>query len=646
MKTFEQFYSKFENYKFNEKKLKKAFDFAQNKMEGMYRFSGRPYIEHPLEVAESLLDFKPSEEMLIAALLHDVLKNPQVTLAEVEKNFGEKVTSIVKRLWDLRKVYLHYDSDLQIEKQIENLRNMFMVLAGDLEVVLVRLADRLHNMKTLDFVKPEKQRRIAFETMHIYAPIAARFGIYSFKNEFEDLSFKYLHPKEYEHITEQLDEYKQEREEHINYACNLVANLLKNEGIEATILGRMKSTYSIYSKMKRKNRNSLKEITDLFALRIILPDSSKNHLQALQLSMDCYKVLGLIHYAFVPVRNRFKDYIALPKPNGYRSLHTTVMGLSPLKKDIATEIQIRNQAMHREAEYGIAAHWQYVEMREGNFVNAANWVNKEFGKDFSVINSKKFTEESCFFRDSIYVLTPDGEALDLPTGSTPVDFAYNLKTDLGHRMCEAKVNGVLVAHNYELKNGDVVEIIVRQIESPSRNWLRFVKSVEARESITNWFGGGKKSKEYRIGLDVFNKELQKKNLPGLDEELGLISYYSRIGEGDSLRHREAILEAIGKGSLKAGEVLSEILEAKSKRNHRSLPLFKGDKKPNDLQILIGGEPNIAYRLAKCCNVGLNNEIIGYVTRGRGISIHCKSCSILKNMDPQRLLSASIKEKIN
>lgn len=638
MHSFDEFFLRIGNKDLNKERLSQAYVFASEAMVGITRFSGEPYFAHSLAVAEYLRDFGPSEEMLIAALLHDVMKNPEISLQHIQQFFGNKVTSLVGRLWDLRKIYLRYDSDLQIEKQIENLRNMFMVLAKDLDVVLIRLADRLHNMRTLKYVKKEKQRRIAYETMNIYAPIAARFGIYSFKSAFEDLSFRYLHDNEYRFIQEQLMAYRPERKEHIDFARKSVETLLKKEGINALVTGRKKSIYSIYAKMKRKNRSSLNDIQDLFALRVVVPDPVAEHLESLQNGTECYRVLGAIHFAFVPVRNRFKDYISLPKPNGYRSLHTTVMGLSPFKKNVSTEIQIRNEAMHREAEYGIAAHWQYAVRRSLN--KAVNWASDELGKGFCVLNKEtRGKHRFDFYRDSIYVLTPDGEALDLPAGATPVDFAYNLKTELGHSLFEVKVNGVLVAHNYELKNGDVVEIISRQLESPNLNWLQFVKSTAAREAITQWFGGKKPSNQLRIGKELFNRELARRSLPLLDQQLSLISFYSRI-VGDSLRHREAILESICRGDLKVPDVMDDILLSRSLRGHRGL-VDSGDMPETKFKILIDGEQNVSYRLAKCCRINAVSEIVGYVTRGRGISIHTQNCPILKNMNGERLLSAAI-----
>lgn len=647
--SFTAFYSRFAERGFDRERLARAYDFAQNALAGMRRFSGEQYFSHPVAVAELLADFSPTEKMILGALLHDVLKNPSLTLKDLEMHFGLEIAETVARLWELKKVYLH--SDLQFERQVDNLRKMFLALSGDPEVALIRLADRLHNMRTLDYVAEEKRRRIAFETMHIYAPIAARFGVYSFKNELEDLSFRYLLNKDFLFVQEQLAGYEHEREEHIAFAQAKVEELLAKEGIKALVTGRAKSVYSIYTKMKRKNRSLLKEINDLFALRIVVEDGKAedgdpNH-QMAQASAECYRVLGLIHFACVPVRDRFKDYIALPKPNGYRSLHTTVMGLSPFRQNLPTEVQIRNETMHCEAEYGIAAHWRYAENRKGDLAKAVHWARRETDKPLAILNRDSAEKGFDFYRDSIYVLTPAGEALDLPAGATPIDFAYNLKTELGHCLSEVRVNGAVVAYDHELRNGDVVEIITKGVESPNRNWLQFVKSVAAREALQAWFGAKKPSNHLRIGLEQCNAELARRSLSPLDENYRLISYYQRLA-GDSLSRREAILEAVGKGDLKAMEVVEAALTLSADRESRRIGDKTNKRKrktpvtgEGGLEIAIDGEKNISYRLARCCSVTAVTPIIGYVTRGRGISIHRQDCSILKNMDKTRLLPALV-----
>lgn len=644
---FTAFYSRFAERGFDRERLGRAYDFAQNALAGMHRFSGDHYFSHPVAVAHLLADFSPTEKMILGALLHDVLKNPRLGLADVASDFGSEVAETVGRLWELKKVYLH--SDLQFERQVDNLRKMFLALAGDPEVALIRLADRLHNMRTLDYVAEEKRRRIAFETMHIYAPIAARFGVYSFKNELEDLSFRYLLSKDFSFVQEQLAGYEREREEHISFARAKVEKLLAGEGIRAVVTGRAKSVYSIYAKMKRKNRSALKEIHDLFALRIVVAggkaESGDVNAPITQASAECYRVLGLIHFACVPVRDRFKDYIALPKPNGYRSLHTTVMGLSPFRHDLPTEVQIRNETMHREAEYGIAAHWHYAENRKGNLAKAVHWARRGTDKPLAILNRESVENGFDLYCDSIYVLTPAGEALDLPAGATPIDFAYNLKTELGHCLAEARVNGAVVAYDHELRNGDVVEIIAKGVEAPNRSWLQFVKSAAAREAIQDWFGSKKPSNHLRIGLEQCNAELARRSLPPLDPNYALIAYYQRLA-GDSLAQREAILEAVGKGDLKATEVVDAVLTLSADRESRRIGGKTGKKKKKttgggegEWEIVVGGEKNISYRIARCCSVTVGTAIVGYVTRGRGISIHCQDCSILKNMDKTRLLPA-------
>ncbi|MBI2453611.1 bifunctional (p)ppGpp synthetase/guanosine-3',5'-bis(diphosphate) 3'-pyrophosphohydrolase [Candidatus Peregrinibacteria bacterium] len=461
----------------NEDRVRRAYDFAEEAHKGQKRFSGDPYIEHPLEVAALLLDFHPDEDSLVAALLHDVAEDTARTLDDIEHVFGADVRALCCGLMKLSKVRSRID-----DPQADNLRKLFLAMAKDFRVILIKLCDRLHNMRTLNFVRPEKRIRIAQETFNIYSPIAARLGVYGIKSELEDLSFVHLQPEDYQNIQLQFNQTVRSRDRYIEAAKRIIRDTLAKEGIQASVDGRTKSIFSIYRKLKKKNKQSISEIFDVFAMRILLPDIFK---QGKEYTGHLYTALGVLHNHFTPLANRFKDYVAVPKVNGYRSLHTTVVGLGP--KD-----HIRTESMHHAAEFGIAAHWMYEETPDdvvkaprkrdlfrlmslesedqkdtgttAFLKNQQNWISDLRTMEAEVKSNQEFLEHlrGDLFQDRIFVLTPRGDVKDLPSGATPIDFAYAVHTEIGNRFIGAKVNGNVVPVDYELKSGEVVEILIRK----------------------------------------------------------------------------------------------------------------------------------------------------------------------------------------
>ena len=556
-------------------RLRKAYRFSKKAHSGQVRYSGAPYISHPLATMDILLSLKPDEDTLVAAMLHDVPEDTPVALVEIEEKFGKKVARLVADLGKLSVVRARSK-----EAEVDNLRKMFLTMAKDLRVVLIKLADRLHNMQTLKYVPAEKRYRIARETREIFAPIANRLGLHQIKNQLEDLCFLHLSPREYDHIMEQLEKQGKIREEYIDYAKKVIQKVLKREGIEGEVTGRLKHKYSIYSKMKTKGKNSVDEIFDVFAMRIILPDKYQ---QKKEIFDHCYQVLGLVHNQWTPIPRRFKDYIAMPKVNGYRSLHTTVLGLGVELRNQPTEIQIRTQSLHREAEFGIASHWWYSSTngfstslsrgqvqewlkapqdlkRAGSLKAQVEWLSALAQLQQEIENNSELVRnlKVDIFKDRIFVLTPMGEVKDFPVGATPVDFAYAIHTEIGHKCHMAKINGQIVPLNYKLKNGEVVEVVTQRNGSPSRFWLSFVKTSLACNKIKNWLNGLDREKNIKVGRDMINQQLLKLSKPLLGPNLSLLRSYG--GKRQTLQNREYVLENVGKGLLGVHAVLKKIFE--------------------------------------------------------------------------------------
>jgi GTP pyrophosphokinase len=629
--------------------IEKAYNVANDAHKGQTRKSGEPYIIHPLYVAIILADLELDKETIVAGLLHDVVEDTVMTIDEIKTEFGEDVALLVDGVTKLQMqmddANLDY-SAIKLEMQAENLRKMFLAMAKDIRVILIKLADRLHNMRTLKHMPPEKQQRIARETLDIYSPIAMRLGISKIKVELDDLSLKYLQPEIYYDLANQIAEKKSERENYIQEIVDEVSEHIRAAGIEAKIDGRVKHFFSIYKKMKNQGK-TLDQIYDLFAVRIIV-DSVK----------DCYACLGVIHEIYKPIPGRFKDYIAMPKENMYQSLHTTLIG----SKGQPFEIQIRTFEMHKAAEYGIAAHWKYKEASDGKRPEQGeeeklDWLKRilEWQKDMSDNNEfmNSLKSDLNLFSDNVYCFTPTGEVKNLPAGSTPVDFAYSIHSAVGNRMVGARVNGRLVTIDYEIKNGDRIEVITSQnSKGPSRDWLKIAKSAQAKNKINQWFKQELKEDNITKGKDLLMSFCKAKNI-----DTAIVTnpdYMQAIMDKYNFRDWDGILAAVGHGGLKEGQIVNKMVELYEKDHPRQLtdeeiiasvgehamkhPHTSGSKSG----IVVKGIEDVAVRFSKCCSPVPGDEIVGFVTRGRGISIHRNDCINILNLseiDRSRLIDA-------
>ena len=610
------------------------------------RRSGEPYIIHPLCVGIILADLEMDKETIAAALLHDVVEDTGMELSEVESEFGTEIANLVDGVTKLTQ--LNYDKD-KIEMQAENLRKMFLAMAKDIRVILIKLADRLHNLRTLQYQSHEKQLEKARETLDIYSPIADRLGISKLKIELDDLSLKYLHPDVYYDLAEKISLKKDEREEFISGIVNEVSQNMADADIKAQVVGRVKHFFSIYKKMVNQQK-TLDQIYDLFAVRILV-DNVK----------DCYAALGVIHELYKPIPGRFKDYIAMPKPNMYQSLHTTLIG----KKGTPFEVQIRTYEMHRIAEYGIAAHWKYKEVGSGQKASSAedekmSWLRQVLEWQRDTDDSKEFLRmvKSDFdlFTDEVYCFTPTGDVKHLPKGSTPIDFAYNIHSAVGNKMVGARVNGKLVPIDYEIHNGDQIEIITSQnSKGPSRDWLSVVKSTQAKNKINAWFKTERKEDNIIRGKEMLEKYCKQKSLSY--SELTKPEYVEGVLRRYALKDWNAALASVGHGGLKESQVVNKLLETKQKADRRNMtdadvinanlaenqditnPTVKKNQKGG---IVVKGIHDVAVRYAHCCNPVPGDEIVGFVTRGRGITIHRTDCVNMMNLpedERSRLIEA-------
>ena len=612
--------------------IEKAYRVADEAHKEQVRKSGEPYIIHPLGVAIVLADLELDKETIAAGLLHDVVEDTIMTDEEIKKEFGEDVALLVDGVTKLEKIPLTSDSDsndTKLEMQAENLRKMFLAMAKDIRVIMIKLADRLHNMRTLKHMPPEKQQRIAKETLEIYAPIAQRLGISKIKVELDDLSLKYLEPEVYYDLVDKIAVRKSVREKYIQNIVDEVSDHIQNAGIKAQIDGRVKHFFSIYKKMKNQGK-SLDQIYDLFAVRIIV-DSVK----------DCYAALGVIHEMYKPIPGRFKDYIAMPKPNMYQSLHTTLIGSSGQP----FEIQIRTFEMHKAAEYGIAAHWKYKEASDGKKVEAQEeeklvWLRHilEWQRDMS--DNKEFMNllknDLDLFSDSVYCFTPRGEVKTLPAGSTPIDFAYNIHSAVGNKMIGARVNGKLVTIDYEINNGDCIEILTSQnSKGPSRDWLNVVKSTQAKSKINQWFKNELKEDNIIKGKEMFNAYCKAKAINVVN--IMKPEYMNNIMRKFGFRDWDSVLAAIGHGGLKEGQIVNKMQEFYDADNKPELTneevlkqveenaASRSVKMRSKGGIIVKGIHDVAVRFSKCCSPVPGDEIVGFVTRGRGVSIHRTDC---------------------
>lgn len=612
--------------------IDKAFNIANNAHKDQKRKSGEPYIIHPLCVGIILADLELDKETIVAGLLHDVVEDTVMTGQEIEKEFGVEVALLVDGVTKLGQ--LSYSSD-KVELQAENLRKMFLAMAKDIRVILIKLADRLHNMRTLKYMKPEKQKEKARETMDIYSPLAQRLGISKIKIELDDLSLKYLKPDVYYDLVDKIALRKNEREEFVNNIVDEISRQLKESGIEAYIYGRAKHFFSIYKKMVNQDK-TLDQIYDLFAIRIVV-ESVK----------DCYAVLGIIHDMYKPIPGRFKDYIAMPKTNMYQSLHTTLIG----SNGQPFEIQIRTFEMHRTAEFGIAAHWKYKEASDGKKVEnqeeeKLSWLRQilEWQQDMS--DNKEFMNllksDLDLFSDNVYCFTPSGDVKTLPTGSTPIDFAYNIHSAVGNKMIGAKVNGKLVTIDYVIQNGDRVEVLTSQnSKGPSRDWLSIVKSTQAKNKINQWFKNELKEDNIIKGKDLIAQYCKTKGIVLSDIQKS--EYMEKVTKKYGFKSWDSVLASIGHGGLKEGQVVNKMAD-EYKKDHQKVVTDKdiidntsGNEKgkkgtvKSKSGITVKGIHDVAVRFSKCCSPVPGDEIVGFVTRGRGVSIHRTDCINIINL---------------
>ena len=610
--------------------VNKAFNLAFEAHKEQKRDSGEPYIIHPIEVATILAELGMDTSTIVAGLLHDVIEDTEYTYDDIKKIFGEEVANLVSGVTKITK--MEYKS--KEEQQADNFRKMLLAMADDIRVIIIKLADRLHNMRTLKYRKKEKQKKTAMETLDIYAPLAHRLGISKIKWELEDLSFRYIHEEEYYDLVKQVAEKRAEREIYIKNIIEEMYNKLEEAGIDSDIDGRPKHFFSIYKKMVNKNK-SIEQIFDLTAIRVLVNTVK-----------DCYEVLGIVHTIYKPIPGRFKDYIAMPKPNMYQSLHTTVIG--PQGKTF--EIQIRTFEMHRTAEYGIAAHWKYKEgdnnseTKEKNFESKLVWLRDmlEFQKETA--DAEEFIEgfKIDLFTDEIFLFTPKGVVIDLPNGATPIDFAYRIHTDIGNKCVGAKVNGKIVPLDYKLKTGEIVEVLTsNNAKGPNIDWLNIAKSNQAKSKIRSWFKKSKKEENISKGKEVFEKELKKQGVHFADIAKG--ETYEKFVKRNNINCMDDLYALIGLGAISASSFICKLKDENKSKDEKVIEentnkiieenIFKAKRKTvdNTVGITVKGVDNIMIRFAKCCNPVPGDDIMGYITKGRGVSVHRADCGNLKSL---------------
>ncbi len=602
--------------------IRKAYDFAKNAHEGQLRESGEPYFKHPAKVALILTSFELDDASICAGLLHDVIEDTDVTYDDIKREFGEEIATLVNGVTKLGKI----PYNTKEEQQAENLRKMFMAMAMDIRVIFVKLADRLHNMKTLGYTDKQKQIDKAKETLEIYAPLAHRLGMYSIKWELEDLCLRFIDPDAYYKLVEAISQRRNEREKFIKDIIEAIKVKLAEVNIEADIEGRPKHFYSIYRKMKEQNKE-IDQIFDLFALRVIV-NSVK----------DCYAVLGIVHEMYRPLPGRFKDYIAMPKANGYQSLHTTLVG----KTGHPFEIQIRTWDMHRTAEYGLAAHWKYKEKttdKTDSFDEKMSWIRRTVEWQKETKDGKEFLDslKLDLFSDDVFVFSPKGDVYQLPVHSTPIDFAYRVHSEIGNKMVGARVNDKMVPIGYELQNGDVVEIIISaNSKGPSRDWLNIVKSANARAKMIQWFKKEGYDENVESGKEVVERELKRLRLQFND--LFRPEWVEILLNKYTFNKLDDCFAAIGYGAIPVGKIIGRLREEYDKEKKTEIPPevnVKNDdakkiRKAPPSGIIVKGIDNCLVRLSKCCNPLPGDEIVGYITKGRGVSIHRSDCPNVTN----------------
>ncbi len=617
----------------NTRLVEKAYEWAAKYHDGQLRKSGEPYLAHPLEVAYILAQMKLDLPTIAAGFLHDVVEDCQIPIETIKKEFGEDVAFIVEGVTKLK--ILPGTSD-KLTKQAENLRKILLAMAKDLRVILVKLADRLHNMRTLESMPEHKRKIIAQETLEIYAPLAGRLGIDWVKTELEDLSFKYLYPEDYIRLKEEVEKRVEAAQSFIEKVKNILSDLLKEHQIEAKVLGRVKHLYSVYKKLQKYNLTikDLDQIYDLIGFRIIV-----NTVE------ECYKTLGIVHSKWKPIPGRFKDYISLPKPNMYQSLHTTVIG--PEGKKI--EIQIRTEYMDKIANEGIAAHFLY---KEGASIDSSKykqfeWIAKLIELQKELKNPREFLEslKLDLFPEEIYVFTPKGDVIVLPVDATPIDFAYAIHTEVGHRCVRAFVNEKLVPLDYKLQTGDVVRIETSPHQKPSRDWLKFVKTSRARSRIKQWFKQEERERQITLGRELLQRDLKRYGFS--INELQKEPYFSDLLKKLSIKNEDEFFILIGTGKLSPKQIIkiySEINKGfppiEEEAPHELISYRKAAEVKRErpgVSLAVDGSTDLLFHLAQCCRPIPGDEVLGYITRGKGISVHRSDCPNLKDLDPERII---------
>lgn len=620
---------KLNNKKSNSHLILKAYNYARSNHKDQKRLSGEEYIIHPLEVANILANLKMDDATICAALLHDVVEDTDITKEDIVREFGEEIAEMVEGVTKLGKIkYVTIE-----EQQVENYRKMFLAMGKDIRVILIKLADRLHNMRTLSYLRRDRQIANAKETMELYAPLANRLGIYSLKWELEDLAFKYLQPEEYKELILGIEKKREERLEFIDKIMEEIKQALKKAKITAEMTGRAKHLYSIYRKMQRDNI-TLDQIYDLFALRIIV-NSVK----------DCYAALGVVHDLYTPMPGRFKDYIAVPKPNMYQSIHTTLLG----PKGTPFEVQIRTWDMHQVAEFGIAAHWAYKEAnnnrnKKSNVVvtdDKLAWLREslEWQKEMQDPDEFLKTLKTELFEDEVYVFTPKGAIKSLPRGATPIDFAYSIHAEVGHKMVGCKINSKMMPIITPLKSGDIVEIITSDTsKGPSRDWIKIVKSTSAKNKIQQWFKKAEREENIAKGKEIVEKEIKKIGMTHAD--LFRQEWVQNVLKRYNYNTTDDMYASIGFGAISPNKILTRLLEEYKKENEEDTIEEKIQelvqtktkvKKVPTSGVIVKGIDNCLVKFSKCCNPVPGDEIIGYITKGRGVSIHRKDCTNVKDL---------------
>lgn len=597
-------------------KIEQAYEFAKKLHEGQYRISEEPYIIHPVEVAKILVDLKADTNTIVAAFLHDILEDTETQPQEIEEKFSKDVLNLVQGVTKLGKLQFKSTE----ERQAENFRRMFIAMASDIRIIFLKLSDRLHNMRTLNFMAAAKQQRIAQETLDIFAPLANRLGIGKIKAELEDLSLRYLHPDKYYEIAQLVSQKKAERELTVNLLIEKISKDVKSSGINASITGRAKHYYSIYSKMNRLNI-AFHDLYDITAVRVIV-DSER----------ECYEVLGLIHSQFKPIPGRFKDYIAMPKGNLYQSLHTSVIG--PRSKPL--EVQIRTWEMHEVAEYGVAAHWRYKEKGSQKADNNSDiqfsWMRKmvEYDKDLSSAEEYVDSVKLDIFSDQVFAFTPNGDVFDLPINATPVDFAYRIHSDVGHKTVGALVNGRIAQLDTKLKNGDIVEILTSKQPAPRLDWLNFVVTKQASSKIKQWFKKNNREDHLNLGKSNLEHELTKSVFDDYLKQ----GEFEKVAKQMNYQSAEDLFAALGYGETTMNKIVNKLKKPKLKLADESFGQER-TKKSSEKDII--GLEGLLYSIARCCSPIPGEPIVGVVTRSKGVSVHRLDCNSLNNVQPERLM---------